>query len=48
MLRKEIKKWGNSAVLILTKEDLKVGKLKIGDAVDLKINKKGRKKNEEM
>jgi len=32
---KEIKKWGNSAVIILTKEELKIRKLKIGDAVDI-------------
>lgn len=32
---KEIKKWGNSAVIILTKEELKVRKLKIGDVVNI-------------
>lgn len=32
---KEIKKWGNSAVIILTKEELKVRKLEIGDVVNI-------------
>lgn len=34
-MRKEIKQWGNSAVIILTTEDLKVYDLKAGDFVDI-------------
>lgn len=50
-VRKEIKKWGNSAVIILTKDDLKVRGLKIGDIVDIadlvkvQLKKKERKKH---
>ena len=48
-MRKEIKRWGNSAVIVLTKEDLKLRKLKIGDIVNIeeliKVNEiKGREK----
>ena len=42
-MRKEIKKYGNSAVIVLLKEDMKNYKLKIGDIVDIedmaKVNK---------
>lgn len=34
-MRKEIKQWGDSAVLVLTKEDLKLYNLQIGDIVEL-------------
>lgn len=34
-MRKQIKKWGDSAIIVLSPEDLKVYKLKIGDIVDL-------------
>lgn len=34
-MRKEIKKWGDSVVIVLTKEDLKVYDLKAGDFVDI-------------
>ena len=44
-MRKQIKKWGESAVIVLTKEDLIGYDLKIGDIVDLvdmiKVEKKG-------
>ncbi len=48
-MRKEIKRWGNSAVIVLTKEDLKLRKLKVGDIVNIeeliKVNEiKGREK----
>jgi antitoxin component of MazEF toxin-antitoxin module len=36
-MRKEIKKWGDSAVIVLTQEDLKVYKLAVGKIVDIKI-----------
>jgi len=43
-MRKQIKKWGGSAVVVFTKEDLKGYDLKIGDIVDLadmiKVEKK--------
>ena len=38
-MKKEIKQYGNSAVLVLTKEDLKLHKLKIGDVVNIEITK---------
>ena len=38
-MRKEIKKWGDSAVITLTKEDLKLHKLKIKDVVKIEIKK---------
>ncbi|KKN35388.1 hypothetical protein LCGC14_0784150 [marine sediment metagenome] len=48
-MRKEIKRWGNSAVIVLTKEDLKLRKLKVGDIVNIeeltKVNEiKGKEK----
>ena len=43
-LKKEIKKFGNSAVIVLTAENLKLYKLKIGDVVDVEINKTKEKK----
>lgn len=47
-MRKEIKQYGNSAVIVLTKEDLKLHNLEIGDVVDLsdvvKVKNKGVKK----
>lgn len=46
-MRKEIKKYGDSAVIVLTRADLKVYDLKIGDIVDIedmvKIKKRGKK-----
>ncbi len=39
-MRKEIKKYGNSAVIVLTKEDLKLEKLKVGDVIEIDIEKK--------
>ena len=34
-MRKEIKQWGNSAGITLTKEDLKVYDAEIGDVIDI-------------
>jgi antitoxin component of MazEF toxin-antitoxin module len=34
-VRKEIKEWGNSAVIVLTKEDLSLYGLKVGDIIEL-------------
>lgn len=34
-MRKQIKQWGDSAVIVLTKEDLKLYGLQIGDIVEL-------------
>ena len=34
-MRKMIKKWGNSAGIVLTVEDLKLWDLKIGDVIDI-------------
>lgn len=38
-IKKEIKKFGNSAVIVLTAENLKLYKLKIGDVVNISIKK---------
>jgi hypothetical protein len=52
-MRKEIKTYGNTNVIVLTKTDLKVYGLEVGDIVDLTITevnpksfelKKGKKK----
>lgn len=47
-MRKEIKQWGDSAVIVLTREDLKLYGLQIGDIVELddivKIQKEGKKR----
>ena len=47
-MRKEIKQWGSSAVIVLTKEDLKLYDFQVGDHVDciidiINIKKKVRK-----
>lgn len=34
-MRKEIKKWGDSAVIVLSPEDLRIYKLKVGNIVDI-------------
>lgn len=34
-MRKEIKQWGDSAVIVFTKEDLKVYNLQPGDIIDI-------------
>ena len=39
-MKKIIKKYGNSAVVVLTKEDMKAHKLKIGKKLDFEITKK--------
>jgi antitoxin component of MazEF toxin-antitoxin module len=47
-MRKEIKAWGNSAGLILTKADLEVYDLAIGDVIELTvtvIKEKKKKRN---
>jgi len=36
-MRKQIKKWGSSAVIVLTKEDLEVYKLAIGKIIDIEV-----------
>lgn len=38
-MKKIIKKYGSSNVIILDKEDMEIEKLKIGDIVDIKIKK---------
>ena len=38
-MRKVIKRYGNTNVLVLNKEDMEVYKLKEGDVVDLTITK---------
>jgi antitoxin component of MazEF toxin-antitoxin module len=38
-MRKEIKKYGNSRVLVLTQDDLKVYGLETGDIIELVITK---------
>lgn len=38
-MKKIIKKWGDSAVIILTPEELKIYNIKIGDILELEINK---------
>lgn len=38
-MRKEIKKYGNSAVIVFTSEDLKVYELSIKDVIDLELVK---------
>jgi antitoxin component of MazEF toxin-antitoxin module len=47
-MRKEIKQWGDSAVIVFTKEDLRLYNLQVGDIVELddmvKIQKEGKKK----
>lgn len=50
-VRKEIKRWGNSCVIVLTREDLKLYNLEVGDVLDIsnfvviKKNKKGSRKS---
>lgn len=39
-MKKEIKMYGNSAVITLTKEDLKLEELNVGDIVEISIVKK--------
>jgi len=38
-MRKEIKQYGNSAVIVLDSEDMKVYQLKYGDVLDIEISK---------
>ena len=38
-MRKEIKKWGESAVIVLPKEELKLYGLSIGDIIEVTIIK---------
>ena len=38
-MRKIIKKTGNSACIIINKEDLQIYNLKIGDIINIKISK---------
>ena len=38
-MHKEIKAYGNTAVIVLTKENLKLNKLKVGDVVSVEMNK---------
>ena len=37
IIRKKIKKWGNSPVVVLTKEEVRLRGLSIGDIVDVEI-----------
>ncbi len=38
-IRKQIKRFGNSVVITLSAENLNLHKLKVGDVVDIEINK---------
>jgi len=38
-MRKQIQKYGNSCVIRLSKDDLKIYNLKVGDIVDVEIEK---------
>ena len=38
-IKKEIKQFGNSAVIVLTKENLKLNNLDVGDIIDIEITK---------
>ena len=44
-VKKEIKKFGNSAVLVLTRENLEIYKIKVGDLVDVTITKSKKQRN---
>lgn len=47
-MRKELKKWGDSVVIVLSPEDLKVYNLDVGDFIEIgkieKVNLNGGKK----
>ena len=43
-MRKEIKAYGNSAVIVLTKSDLNLYELNIGDVVELTLTEVKKKK----
>lgn len=38
-IRTTIKKYGNASVVVITQENLKLHKFKLGDIVDVEINK---------
>ncbi len=38
-MRKEIKKFGNSAIIVIDAEDLRVYELKVGDVLDIELCK---------
>jgi len=42
-MKKIIKKYGNSNVIILNPEDLKIFKLKVGDVIDIQLKKEEKK-----
>ena len=41
-MKKIIKKYGNSLVIVFDKEDIKIYKLKVEDIIDIEIIKDGR------
>lgn len=43
-MKKIIKKWGSSNVIILSAEDMKIYKLKEGDVVDIELCKEEKRK----
>jgi len=43
-MKKIVKKYGNSFVIILDREDMKIYKLKEGDIIDIVIHKETTKK----
>ena len=43
-MKKIIKKYGSSNVIIFNAEDMKIFKLKIGDIIDIQIKKEDKKK----
>ncbi len=42
-MKKIIKKYGSSNVIIFNAEDMKIFKLKVGDVIDVQIKKEDRK-----
>jgi len=43
-MKKIVKKYGSSNVVILNAEDMKIYKLKVGDVIDIELVKQGVKK----
>jgi antitoxin component of MazEF toxin-antitoxin module len=43
-MKKEIKQWGHSAVIVFDKEMMKAYKLKVGDILNFRISVVGRKR----
>ncbi len=43
-MKKIIKKYGSSNVIILDSEDMKIYKLKVGDILDIEIKKEANKR----